>query len=197
MGRLMTKHTDERPGFEDVCHWKGGPGFDTILHNKRMNLDKYGHLAFFSGLGAADLRLLEPFFAPQTWVAGTVVFEQGGCAEYLYLVVSGEVSIRYKPDDGPVMTMTRIQPGGIFGWSAAMGNPAYTSGALCSLDSEVLRIRSADLRMLCEKHPPLGRIVLERLAAIVAERKQDQQGQVSSILADGMRQGRKNGEEQP
>jgi CRP/FNR family cyclic AMP-dependent transcriptional regulator len=157
-----------------------------------MNLEKYSHLAFFAGLQAADIQLLAPYFAPQMWVAGTVIFEQADYAEYLYLVVSGEVAIRFKPHDGPVMTVTRVQPGGIFGWSAAMNNPAYTSGAVCTLDSEVLRIRGIDLRMLCEKHPELGKIILERLAGVIAERKQSQQSQISSLLANGMRQPNKN-----
>ena len=157
-----------------------------------MNLEKYSQLAFFNGLSAADIQLLEPFFAPQTWVAGTVVFDQGDYAEYLYLVVRGEVSIRYKPDDGPVMTVTRVQPGGLFGWSAAMNNPVYTSGAVCALDSEVLRIRGTDLRTFCEKHPELGKVILDRLAGVIAERKQSQQGQVTSMLANGMRQVSKN-----
>jgi len=153
-----------------------------------MNLEKYTHLAFFTGLSAAEIQLLAPFFTPQTWVAGTVIFEQGDYAEYLYLVVSGEITIRYKPDDGPMMNMTHVQPGGIFGWSAAMGNPTYTSGAVCALDSEVLRIRGADLRMLCEKHLELGKVILDRLSAIVAARQLSQQGRVNSMLANGMRQ---------
>jgi CRP/FNR family cyclic AMP-dependent transcriptional regulator len=153
-----------------------------------MNLENYTHLAFFSGLCAADIQLLAPFFVPQTWVAGTVVFEQGDYAVYLYLVVSGEMTIRYKPDDGPIMNITHVLPGGIFGWSAAMGNPEYTSGAVCALDTEVLRIRGADLRMLSDKHPDLGKVILERLSAIIAERQRGQQGRVNSMLASGMRQ---------
>ena len=152
-----------------------------------MNLEKYSQFAFFSGLLPADIQLLAPYFAPQTWVAGTVIFEQADYAEYLYLVVRGEVTIRYKPHDGPMMTVTRVQPGGIFGWSAAMNNPTYTSGAVCSLDSEILRIRGTDLRMICEKHRELGKIILDRLTGVIAERKNSQQGQVTSILANGMR----------
>jgi CRP/FNR family transcriptional regulator, cyclic AMP receptor protein len=154
-----------------------------------MNLEKYAQLAFFNGLDESDIQLLEPFFAPQTWVAGTAVFDQGDYAEYLYLVVSGEVAIRYKPDDGSIMTVTRVQGGGIFGWSAAMNNPTYTSGAVCTLDSEILRIRGTDLRTLCEKHPELGKVLLNRLAGIIAERKQSQQqGQLKTMLANGMGQ---------
>jgi CRP/FNR family transcriptional regulator, cyclic AMP receptor protein len=153
-----------------------------------MNLEKYTHLAFFTGLSAVEIQLLAPFFAPQTWVAGTVVFEQGDYAEHLYLLVSGELTIRYKPEDGPSMNLTHIQPGGIFGWSAAMGNPTYTSGAVCTLDSEVLRIRGADLRMLCDKHPELGKVILNRLSAIIAERQHGQLGRVNTMLANGMHQ---------
>lgn len=154
-----------------------------------MNLEKYAQLGFFSGLDERDIQLMEPFFAPQTWVAGTTVFEQGDYAEYLYLVVYGEVAIRYKPDDGSIMTVTRVQPGGIFGWSAAMNNPTYTSGAVCTLDSEILRIRGTDLRALCEKHPELGKVILNRLTGIIAERKQSQQqGQLKTMLANGMGQ---------
>jgi CRP-like cAMP-binding protein len=87
-----------------------------------------------------------------------------------------------------MMNLTHIQPGGVFGWSAAMGNPTYTSGAVCALDSEILRIRGADLRKLCEKNPELGKLILDRLSAIIAERQQSQQGRVNSMLANGMRQ---------
>jgi CRP/FNR family cyclic AMP-dependent transcriptional regulator len=157
-----------------------------------MNLEKYSHLAFFIGMQATDIQLLAPYFLPQTWVAGTVIFEQDDYAEFLYLVVSGEVTIHFKPHDGPMMTVTHVQPGGIFGWSAAMHNPVYTSGAVCSLDSEVLRIRGTDLRGICDKYPDLGRIILDRLASVIAERKRSRQDSVSSILATGMRQPTKN-----
>jgi len=153
-----------------------------------MILEKYTHLAFFAGLSAAEVQLLAPIFAPQTWVAGTVVFEQGDHAEFLYLVVTGEVSIRYKPEDGPVMNMTRVQPGGIFGWSAAMGKPSYTSAAVCGLDTEVLCVRGVDLSRLFKKYPELGKVVLERLSSIVAQRQHSQQSRVNSILTNGMRQ---------
>jgi len=151
-----------------------------------MNLEKYSQLAFFLGLHPQEIQLLAPYFAPQTWVAGTIIFEQDDYAEYLYLVISGEVIIRFKPHDGPPMTVTHVQPGGIFGWSAAMNNPVYTSGAVCSLDSEVLRIRGTDLRMLCDKNPDVGRKILDRLAGVIAERQHSRQGQVSSILASSM-----------
>jgi CRP-like cAMP-binding protein len=153
-----------------------------------MKLEKYCQLAFFNGMSERDMNLLEPYFAPQSWVAGTAVFQQGDYAEYLYLVVKGEVVIHYKPHDGPLMTVTHVQPGGVFGWSAAMGNPTYTSAAVCALDSEVIRIRATDLRTLYEKYPDLKNIILSRLSAVIAERRKIRQGELTSMLANGLQQ---------
>jgi len=134
------------------------------------------------------MKLLAPYFTPQTFAGGTTVFDQGDRAYFLYLVVKGEVVIRYKPEDGPLMVVTHVQPGGIFGWSAAMGNPVYTSAAVCANDSEVVYIRGTDLRRLCDEYPRVGEVILDRLAAVIAERKKSQQGQVTSFLANGIHQ---------
>lgn len=153
-----------------------------------MIFDALERSVFFEGLSAADLELLTPYFRPQVYPLDTAVFEQGDNAEYLYLVVRGEVAIRFKPDDGAMMTVTHVQPGGVFGWSAALGNVAYTSGAMCMTDCEVLRVRGNDLRALCDKHPEVGKVILDRLAAVISERWQSRRTQVTSLLAKGIRQ---------
>lgn len=154
----------------------------------QMILDVLERLSFFEGLSAADVRLLTPYFRSQFFPADTVIFEQGDIAESLYLVVKGEILIRYKPDDGPMMTVTRVQQGGVFGWSAALGNVAYTSGAMCTTDCEVLQVRGEDLRAICEKHPGVGKVILDRLANVISERWQSRRTQVTSLLAKGIRQ---------
>jgi CRP-like cAMP-binding protein len=161
-----------------------------------MNLEQYGSLAFFNGLNVEDLQALAPFFTSVTYVAGTTIFQQGELATNLYLVARGEVAIRYKPDDGPTMTVTRIQPGGIFGWSSAVGNITYTSGAVCSLDSEVLSIRGTELRRLCDSNPRIGVLLLGRLSLVVAERQHGKPDKVASTLANGFRQVNGSGDNQ-
>jgi Fe-S cluster biogenesis protein NfuA len=98
------------------------------------------------------------------------------------------VVIHYKPDDGPMMIVTRVPPGGVFGWSAAMGNPVYTSGADCAHGTATVRIRGSDLRMLCKKHPAVGKIILDRLAAVIAERTKTRKMDVIEMLEKSIRQ---------
>jgi CRP-like cAMP-binding protein len=118
--------------------------------------------------------------------AGTILFDQGDLTECLYVVVDGEVVIRYKPDDGPALIVAHVHRDGVVGWSAAIGSPVYTSSAVCVTESELLRISNSDLRRLCADHPQTGALLLERLATVVAERLRNTHGQIMALLEQGM-----------
>ena len=151
-----------------------------------MPEDVFDKLALFKNLDAEQRQLLRPLFLPCDCYSGSVLFEQGDRAEYLYLVVIGEVAIRYKPEDGPPITVARVRPGGIVGWSAALGSRFYTSAAECAAYSQMLRVRGADLRELCEQHPETGILILERLAEVIAQRLRNTHEQVMALLKQGL-----------
>ena len=153
--------------------------------------DIFDQLPFFEGLSPDQLELLRPLFIPCDCYSGTVLFEQGDLAADLFIVIVGEVTIEHKPDDAPPITITRVRPGGVVGWSAALGNREYTSSAICSTYSQMLRVRGADLRNLCEQHPDTGILILERLAAVIAERLSNTHDQVMALLQQGLGNGTK------
>ncbi|PWH15647.1 MAG: hypothetical protein DDG59_11150 [Anaerolineae bacterium] len=148
--------------------------------------DIFARSPFFANLSARQLALLKPLFMPCRCKEGDLLFEQGDLADMLYLVVRGEVIVRYKPDDGPEIIVARVKPGGIVGWSAALGSRHYTSGAICSSDSELLCVRGADLRRLCSQCPETGIVVLERLADVIAERLNSTRNEVVTLLRQGL-----------
>ncbi len=140
----------------------------------------------FEDLDEETLRLVEPLFERYTCPEGTVIFEQGDPALYLYLLLRGTVIIRYKPYDGPPLNLTQVMPGGVFGWSAVVGNPAYTSGTVAKDDIEAVRMRGASLRGLALRHPNAGRVILDKLAAKVSNRWQNANQQVREILEEAI-----------
>ncbi|MCX8061027.1 MAG: cyclic nucleotide-binding domain-containing protein [Anaerolineales bacterium] len=151
-----------------------------------MNDDIFARSPFFANLSTRQLALLKPLFMPCRCKEGDLLFEQGDLADVLYLVVRGEVVVRYKPEDGPEIIVARVKPGGIVGWSAALGSRHYTSGAICSADSELLCVRGADLRRLCSQYPDTGIVVLERLADVIAERLHSTRHEVVTLLRQGL-----------
>jgi CRP-like cAMP-binding protein len=138
----------------------------------------------FKDLDEHTLELLEPLFEPFECAEGTVIFEQGQPAHYLYLLLDGAVEIIYKPYDGPPLTVSNLEQSNIFGWSAAIGNKTYTSGAICRENSQSIRISSRDLHNLCIKEPEAGRTILKLLAETVSSRWQDAQSQIQVLLND-------------
>ena len=151
-----------------------------------MEADIFANLFLFEGLSAAQQAMLRPLFEPCDCYAGTVLFEQGDLAEHLYAVVTGEVVVNFKPDDAPMLTVARVQPGSIVGWSAVLGSRRYTSSAECTQYSQLLRVRGDDLRRLCIRHPEAGVQILDRLAGVIAERLHSTHDMVLSLLQLGL-----------
>jgi CRP-like cAMP-binding protein len=136
----------------------------------------------FKGLDDHILQLLEPLFETYSCSAGEIIFEQGDLAHYLYLILEGTVEIRYKPYDGPPLTVTYLEQNSIIGWSAVIGNTTYTSGAVCRQDCQAIRMSSRDLHDLCTREPETGRVILNLLAESVSPRWQDAQSQIQMLL---------------
>jgi CRP-like cAMP-binding protein len=144
------------------------------------------HFSIFQGLSDDQLRLLEPLLEYCCFLAGTTIFEQGAPADSLYILLVGTVEVIYKPYDGPALTVAKINSGGVFGWSAALGRDVYTSAALTEDSVEVYRLKGEKLHYLCEQYPETGVVILERLASIIAERLSSTHDQIFAVLQSGM-----------
>jgi len=155
-----------------------------VLPFMQMDLQK---MSIFQDLTAQQFARFAPLFVPCEYHLGEAIFEQGESAANLYVVVDGEVAVRYKPEDGPELTIVRVQSDGIVGWSAALGNPNYTSSVDCLTDCVLLKVSSDDLRDLCAKDPESGALILERLAMVIAERLRNTHGHVLALLEQGLR----------
>jgi CRP-like cAMP-binding protein len=142
--------------------------------------------SLFKDLSSADLYELEPLFELVNFPQNQAIFEQGRNADYLYILLEGEVVVNFKPYDGPELTVGRIRPGGVFGWSAILGRQVYTSIALAAVESSAIRIPGAELRDLCEGKPHTGLAILEKLAAGIAERLNSTHNQIYTMLVESM-----------
>jgi CRP-like cAMP-binding protein len=157
-----------------------------LKYKQAMNGDPFETLSFFAGFTAMQLEVLRAVFVPCDVYVDTVIFEQGAPAEFLYIVVKGEILVSFKPDDGPHITVARVQMGGVVGWSAALGSRKYTSAAISTEYTQLLRVRGSDLRHVFRQYPDIARIIKERLAGVIAQRTQVTHAQVVNLLDLGL-----------
>jgi CRP-like cAMP-binding protein len=145
-------------------------------------LDVLPTISLFEGFDNDQVALLKPVFEDFGCTEGQIIFEQGDTAKYLYLLIHGDVAIRYKPYDGPPLTLTRLHKGDVFGWSAVIGSSKYTSSIVSETDIEAIRIQGSHLWKLVGEHPEIGKAIINRLARVVSPRWEDAHKQIQSLL---------------
>lgn len=143
-------------------------------------------ISFLKNLSQEQVDLIAPFLERFIAPAGTLIFEQGDEAEYLYIILRGTATIRFKPYDGPQIVVTRLRVGDVFGWSSVIGNKVYTSGVMSTTKVEALRMRGEDLRQLCLGHPASGQAILEKLAEAVSGRWENAKDEIWNILKNNV-----------
>ena len=141
----------------------------------------------FKDLDENLMELIKPLFERLSCQAGTVVFQQGTPADFLYFIITGKVEMSFKPYDGTPITVSHVEKGGLFGWSAVVGSEKYTSSAIAIEDVMAFRMKGNELRKLCVEHPEAGKDILERLADGVSSRWTNARTQVKAILAQGLK----------
>lgn len=148
--------------------------------------DVFSNLGFFKSFDQSQKVIIKEIFIPCDFPAGAELFKQDSPAEFLYIVVSGEVVVNFKPDDGPPILVARVRSGEVVGWSAALSSRIYTSSAAAEVYTQLLRVRGTDLRRICRMYPDIGKIVQDCLAAVIVERVRITHAQVVALLELGL-----------
>ncbi len=144
------------------------------------------NLSLFKGLDHDRIGLIIPMLEPCSFPEKYMIFQQDLPASHFYILVEGEVVVKYKPYDGEELIIARIFPEDVFGWSATLGRPKYTSSAYTALPSTAVRIKVESMQHFCDNNSQLGMILLERLASGIAHRLRSTHDEVLSLLTRGM-----------
>jgi CRP-like cAMP-binding protein len=126
-----------------------------------------------SGLSQEDAAAVLGLGAPMSLATGQVLFELGGDAESLYVIMRGRIALTLpmqlngRQEDIVVEEHTG---GETLGWSALVPPYRFTLKAAAPLATDLLAIRRADLLHYCAINPRVGQIVALNIARIVGQR---------------------------
>lgn len=126
-------------------------------------------LGFFEDFSCEERDELKAIIDQRAFSAGETILAQNQPATDLFILAEGEVEIAHVPYDGPELSVGRLSPGGVFGWSAILGRKVYTSSVRVLTDCRVYRIPSWQLQKFCELHHETGVVLLEKIALSVAQ----------------------------
>lgn len=125
---------------------------------------------YFAGIDDDCLKAVAMIAEEKTVPAGTHLFSEGDPADWLNIIVKGEVNIQYVLGSGEKRTVDTLVDGDILGFSAIVEPYKYTALGTASKDTHLIAIQGKKLRELCDKEPLLGYLLMSQVARLLAHR---------------------------
>lgn len=125
-----------------------------------------------AGLTPAEVDALYELFEQRSVREGAVIFEEESRGRELFFVCEGRVEIvmRGLREDDKRMVVNDVRSGQCFGEMALVDGAPRSAQARAKDDCVLLMLREANFRVLAEKHPRIGYVVMRNLASTVASR---------------------------
>jgi len=136
---------------------------------------------YFADISEESLKQLAMIAEEKAIPANTVVFNEGDPAEYLSVILQGEVNIQYRLGTGELRTVDTLVAGDLLGWSALIEPYRYTAIATTTKPTQLARLDGPRLRKLCEDDPLLGYKLTTQIAKLLAHRLEGARVQLAVV----------------
>jgi CRP/FNR family cyclic AMP-dependent transcriptional regulator len=101
---------------------------------------------------------------------GNVIIEEGAMQTEVFVVISGELDVRAKQEDGTETLLARVGPGETIG-EISLFDPGPAAATVTAVEfSQLWRIADSDLMQFMMDNPGAGNVLLRTLASILAQR---------------------------
>lgn len=102
--------------------------------------------------------------------ADTSLFRHGNRADRFYLLRAGCICVEVAAISGPPLSLQRLTPGDILGWSWLIAPYRWHFQARALEDSEVIEFNGDAILKRCETDPKFGYELLKRFSGLMSSR---------------------------
>ena len=126
----------------------------------------------FAGVSPAVFKQLAMIGEEIEVSEGEWLFHEGDDAEGLYLIIDGEVDCKLGigQDSDRFADVCTLVTGDLVGWSALVAPYKYTLSGIAAKDTRLVWLDAERLREMMQQDPGLGFIVMQQVAAVIAQR---------------------------
>ena len=114
--------------------------------------------------------------------AGETIYEKGTPADYFFVVLEGQISLRLPGQTGVSIQIVELTEGAVFGSCVCFQLVTYSLNAQCTRDSKLLKIESATLKELMDRDLLLGYTLQTQISRIYFRRYIDTMKKLQSIV---------------
>lgn len=137
----------------------------------------------FSRLSEEELTILAESAKPAPFVSGEVVTRQGAKANFLYVLLQGQVEVRVATSEGEDRRVAVLEAPSFFGEMALMTGAPREATVIALTDVECLRVDKDDFRTVLGGRPEL----VNEISTILARRRVELEAVRDNLDAEGKR----------
>ena len=123
-----------------------------------------------AAVGEESMKAIAMMADEVTVPAKTQMFSEGDPAQYLFVIMKGEVNIQYRLGNGQLRTVDTLVEGDVLVWSALIEPYRTTAIGTTTKDCQLMRISAARLRDLCARDPLVGYQLTLAVSRLLAHR---------------------------
>jgi CRP-like cAMP-binding protein len=136
----------------------------------------------FSSLRPDQVDALSDVADVVEYKAGDTVYYQGKMADYIYVVLKGEVSLRLPGKGGITIPIDVATPGVMFGACQCFDAETYAVTAQCVEDSRLMKIAASALRHLMDDDLLMGYVMQRQISHIYFARYLETMKKLQAIV---------------
>ncbi len=136
---------------------------------------------YFAGIGHETLKKLAMLAEERTFSPGETLFREWQRADYLFVVLSGEVEVRYTLHSGEYRTVDTVDPGELLVWSALLEPYRTTGTGVAVRPTRVIALEAVQLRELCRQDPVLGYNLMAEVIKTLVHRLDGTRVQLAAV----------------
>ena len=161
-------------------------------------------LSVFDGIPQENYTDISQLGSIQEYQIHETIFNQGEPLPFLYAVLDGEVElsitfqdevlkmdviheesiVQHREISEKQIIVDTIRPGELMAWSALVKPGLATATAICSEATRVFALPSTGFKTLMDQNPPLGYIIMSRMAEIIARRLQNRTSKLIEVWGE-------------
>ena len=155
-----------------------------------LNKKKIASTEILKGLSEEELEEIAKLCEEVIFDDGDRILTEGERDDYFFILEEGSVDLRFElpyRKTSKEMTVTTIEPGECFGWSALVHPHKATLSCYSTGKSKAIKMRGVELLSLCEKNNHIGFIIMQKLASMIGGRLTEQQAAFIKEAGDSLR----------
>ena len=149
-------------------------------------LDFLETVRLFRDLEDEQIEAIRPCCEEADFKRGDQVFKGGENADFLYVVMEGQIELR-EEDVTETPVVSTLSSGNAFGWSAVVSPYKYYLSANCAgRTCKVLKIERERFTKLLEEDAAIGYPVMNRILALIGRRFDELEEKIIKRMGEGV-----------